>query len=88
MSREKHYREDDLIEKLDDSSLASSINAIKTTLPHHWERIGKHLRSRCFPFPVDIDADDKVFKNAYLRSQTYAQIATKLGFFEDNKGAK
>lgn len=87
MSREKHYREDDSIDK-DDGSLALSINAIKNTLPHHWDRIGKHLRSKTFPFAVDIDADDKVFKNAYLRSQIYGQIATKLGFFEDNKGAK
>lgn len=87
MSREKHFREDDSIEK-DDSSIISSIKIIKATLPHDWEKIGNNLRSRCFPYALPLDADNETFKNAYLRSQTFAQIATFLGFFEDNKGAK
>jgi hypothetical protein len=83
----KRFDANDPVEQ-DDSSLNSSINAIKATLPHDWGKIGKFLRSKCFPFAIDLDADDKTFKNAYLRNQTYAQIATRLGFFEDNKGAK
>jgi hypothetical protein len=83
----KQYNRDDSIEK-DNSSIASSINIIKATLPHEWEKIGNNLRSRCFPHALPLDTDSETFKNAYLQRQTYAQIATFLGFFEDNKGAK
>lgn len=79
----KRFDANDSIEK--EFKLEAVIAKIKMLCPHEWERLGELLRSKCYPWPIGLNENSDTFKSCYIERQTYARIATLLGFFEDKR---